>query len=42
MTDESTMFGELRRFARTSSAVGGIAARLAGERVFGMKTTPKT
>jgi predicted unusual protein kinase regulating ubiquinone biosynthesis (AarF/ABC1/UbiB family) len=38
MTDESTMFGELRRFARTSSAVGGIAARLAGERVFGMKT----
>jgi len=32
------MFGELRRFARTSSAVGGIAARLAGEKVFGVKT----
>jgi predicted unusual protein kinase regulating ubiquinone biosynthesis (AarF/ABC1/UbiB family) len=42
MTDESTMFGELRRFARTSSAVGGIAARLAGERVFGMKTNRVT
>ena len=32
------MFGELRRFARTSGAVGGIAARLAGERMFGVKT----
>ncbi len=34
----SGMFGELRRFARTSGAVGGIAARVAGERVFGIKT----
>jgi len=33
----STLFGELRRFARTSGAVGGIAARVAGERVFGIK-----
>ena len=32
------LFGELRRFARTSGAVGGIAARVAGEKVFGMKT----
>ena len=32
------LFGELRRFARTSGAVGGIAARVAGERVFGFKT----
>ena len=32
------LFGELRRFARTSGAVGGIAARVAGERVFGIKT----
>jgi predicted unusual protein kinase regulating ubiquinone biosynthesis (AarF/ABC1/UbiB family) len=39
MADErATVFGEIKRFARTSSAVGGIAARLAGERVFGVKT----
>jgi predicted unusual protein kinase regulating ubiquinone biosynthesis (AarF/ABC1/UbiB family) len=39
MADErASVFGEIRRFARTSSAVGGIAARLAGERVFGVKT----
>ena len=34
----ANVFGELRRFARTSGAVGGIAARFAGERVFGVKT----
>ncbi len=33
----ANLFGELRRFARTSGAVGGIAARVAGERVFGLK-----
>jgi predicted unusual protein kinase regulating ubiquinone biosynthesis (AarF/ABC1/UbiB family) len=38
MSDESTLFGELRRMARTSSAVGGIAARFAGARMFGIKT----
>ncbi|HJS87687.1 MAG TPA: AarF/ABC1/UbiB kinase family protein [Acetobacteraceae bacterium] len=39
MANEGTSFlGELRRMARTSGAVGGIAARVAGERVFGMKT----
>ncbi len=32
------LFGEIKRFARTSGAVGGIAARVAGERVFGIKT----
>ena len=32
------LFGELRRFAKTSGAVGGIAARVAGEKVFGFKT----
>jgi len=32
------LFGELKRFARTSGAVGGIAARVAGEKVFGIKT----
>jgi predicted unusual protein kinase regulating ubiquinone biosynthesis (AarF/ABC1/UbiB family) len=36
--DRSTLFGEIRRMARTSGAVGGIAARMAGERVFGMRT----
>ena len=36
--DRSTLFGELRRMARTSGAVGGIAARVAGERMFGLKT----
>ena len=34
----SNFFGEMRRFARTSGAVGGIAARVAGERMFGIKT----
>ncbi len=39
MADErASVFGEIRRMARTSTAVGGIAARLAGERVFGVKT----
>ncbi len=36
--EPSSFLGELRRMARTSGAVGGIAARVAGERVFGMKT----
>lgn len=36
------LFGELRRMARTSGAVGGIAARVAGERVFGIKTDRAT
>ncbi|MBN9561724.1 MAG: AarF/ABC1/UbiB kinase family protein [Alphaproteobacteria bacterium] len=36
--ERSTFFGELRRFARTSGAVGGIAARVAGSRVLGMRT----
>jgi predicted unusual protein kinase regulating ubiquinone biosynthesis (AarF/ABC1/UbiB family) len=34
----SNLFGEIRRFARTSGAVGGIAARVAGERMFGIRT----
>ena len=34
----SNFFGELRRMARTSGAVGGIAARVAGDRLFGIKT----
>jgi predicted unusual protein kinase regulating ubiquinone biosynthesis (AarF/ABC1/UbiB family) len=35
--DRGNLFGELRRFARTSGAVGGIAARVAGARVLGIK-----
>ena len=35
--DGSSFFGEIRRMARTSGAVGGIAARVAGERL-GFKT----
>ncbi len=38
MSDRSNIFGELRRMARTSGAVGGIAARVAGARMFGIKT----
>lgn len=36
--DGGTLLGELRRYARTSGAVGGIAARVAGAKVFGFKT----
>src|ERR1700722_1311650 len=35
---EGSLFGEVRRLARTSGAGGGIAARITGERVFGIKT----
>src|ERR687886_3027961 len=35
---ESTLFGEVRRMVRTSGAVGGIAARVAGERFLGLRT----
>ena len=38
MADRSNLFGEIRRIARTSGAVGGIAARVAGSRVLGIKT----
>ncbi len=34
----SSLFGEFRRMARTSGAVGGIAARMVGERAFGIRT----
>lgn len=33
----STLFGEARRMLRTSSAVTGIAARFAGQKLFGVK-----
>ncbi len=41
MTDEGpTLLGEIRRLARTSSTVGGIAAPLVGARARGMKLDP--
>ncbi|WP_367617264.1 ABC1 kinase family protein [Plastoroseomonas hellenica] len=36
--ERSGLFGEIRRMARTSGAVGGIAARVAGQRFLGIKT----
>ena len=36
--DRSSFLGELKRMVRTSGAVGGIAARVVGERAFGFKT----
>ena len=36
--DTPNFLGEVRRFARTSGAVGGIAARVVGNRAFGIKT----
>ncbi len=35
---ENTLFGEMRRMVRTSGAVTGIAARVAGQRFLGLKT----
>src|SRR5579864_6166050 len=36
--ERSTLIGEIRRMARTSGAVGGIAARVVGARAFGIRT----
>jgi len=36
--ERASVFGQLKRLARTSGAVTGIAARVAGERLFGFKT----
>ena len=35
--EASTLGGRVRRYARVSTAVGGLAARLAGERFLGIK-----
>ena len=35
---QPSLFGEIRRMARTSGAVGGIAARVAGQRFLGLRT----
>ncbi len=36
MSDENTIGGRFRRYAQVTTAVGGLAARLAGERYLGM------
>jgi predicted unusual protein kinase regulating ubiquinone biosynthesis (AarF/ABC1/UbiB family) len=37
LTDENSLTGRVRRYAQVSTAVGGLAARLAGERYFGLR-----
>jgi predicted unusual protein kinase regulating ubiquinone biosynthesis (AarF/ABC1/UbiB family) len=37
MTDEDSFTGRVRRYARVGSAMGGLAARLAGERYLGLR-----
>src|SRR5215471_13461717 len=36
MTDENSLAGRIRRYAQVGTAVGGLAARLAGERYLGL------
>ena len=36
MSDDSSLTGRMRRYARVSTAMGGLAARLAGERYLGL------
>lgn len=37
MTDENTLSGRVKRYARVSTAMGGLAARVAGERYLGIQ-----
>ena len=37
LTDENSLAGRVRRYAQVSTAVGGLAARLAGERYLGLR-----
>lgn len=39
-TEDNRMGGRVRRYAQVSAAVGGLAARMAGERVFGLPGDP--
>ena len=41
MTDEDNLAGRVRRYARVGSAMAGLAARLAGERYFGIADRPR-
>ncbi len=37
-TDENTLGGRVKRYAQVSTGIGGFAARVAGERFFGLKS----
>ena len=37
MDEQNTFGGRVARYARVSTAVGGLAARMAGERYLGIK-----
>ncbi len=39
-SDENTLTGRVKRYAQVGSAIGGFAARVAGERVLGRKADP--
>jgi len=39
-TDENTLQGRVKRYAQVGTAIGGFAARVAGERVLGFKADP--
>ncbi|HBC08998.1 MAG TPA: ABC transporter ATP-binding protein, partial [Rhodospirillaceae bacterium] len=36
-TDKNTVAGRVRRYARVGGTVGGLAAKLAGNRLFGLE-----
>ena len=39
-SDENTLTGRVKRYAQVGTAIGGFAARVAGERVLGIKSNP--
>ncbi len=39
-SDENTLQGRVKRYAQVGTAIGGFAARVAGERVLGLKSDP--
>lgn len=39
-SDENTLTGRVKRYAQVGGAIGGFAARVAGERVLGLKSDP--
>ena len=41
MSEQDNLAGRVKRYARVGAAVGGFAARLAGERYLGVKTDRK-
>src|SRR5689334_8867604 len=37
-SDQNTLTGRMRRYAQVGTAIGGFAARVTGERVFGLES----